>query len=65
MLSHVSGSYSMNDTNKWELTDFPTYAAKTIRAPMIEGCVVNAECKLIATQPLGDHWRPATVTETE
>src|SRR5438477_125172 len=54
-LSHVSGSYSLNDTNKWELADFPTYVAKKIRAPMIEGCVVNAECRLISTQPLGDH----------
>ena len=54
-LSHVSGSYSFNDTNKWELADFPTYPAKTITAPMIEGCTVNAECKVISAQLLGDH----------
>ena len=22
---------------------------------MIEGCVLNAECRVISTQPLGDH----------
>jgi flavin reductase (DIM6/NTAB) family NADH-FMN oxidoreductase RutF len=54
-LSHVSGSYSLNDTDKWQLADFPTYAAKKIRPPMIENCTLNVECKVIATHPLGDH----------
>ena len=54
-LSHVSGSYSLNDVNKWELADFPTYPAKTIDVPMIEACALNAECRLIGTTPLGDH----------
>ena len=54
-LSHVSGSYSLHDTDKWQLADFPTYAAKRIRAPMIEGCTLNAECRVVSTQPLGDY----------
>jgi len=40
-LSHVSGSYSMHDINKWELADFRTYPAQKIRAPMIDGCLLN------------------------
>lgn len=54
-LSHVSGSYSLNDVDKWDLADFPTYPAKTIDVPMIEGCALNVECRVISTQPLGDH----------
>ena len=54
-LSHVSGSYSLNDVDKWQLADFPTYPAKTIDVPMIEGCPLNAECRVIATEALGDH----------
>lgn len=54
-LSHVAGSYTMRDTNKWELAQFPTYPAKHIAAPMIEDCVVNAECRLVSTQEFGDH----------
>lgn len=54
-LSHVAGSYSLRDTDKWSLADFPTYPAKTIAAPMIDDCLVNVECRLIATQELGDH----------
>ena len=37
------------------LAPFPTYEAKHIRAPMIEGALLNVECRVIATQPLGDH----------
>ena len=54
-LSHVSGSYSLRDVDKWELANFETYEAKTITAPMIEHCVLNVECKVVATEPLGDH----------
>ena len=34
-LAHIAGSYSLNDTDKWALGKFPTYAAKTIAAQMI------------------------------
>ena len=54
-LSHIAGSYSMRDTDKWTLAPFPTYEAKHIHAPMIEGALLNVECRVIATQPLGDH----------
>src|SRR5262249_49867049 len=32
-LSHVSGSNSLHDGDKWQLADFPTYAAERIAAP--------------------------------
>lgn len=54
-LSHVSGSYSMHHVDKWELADFRTYAATKIRAPMIDECPLNVECRLVATHALGDH----------
>lgn len=54
-LSHVSGSYSLHDVDKWRLADFPIYVGKRIAAPMIDGCILNAECRLTATHPLGDH----------
>ncbi len=50
-----AGSYSMRDTDKWSLAAFPTYPAKFIRPPMIEDALLNVECRLVSTQPLGDH----------
>ncbi len=52
-LSHVSGSNSLHDVDKWELAHFPTYPAKRIAAPMIEGAALNVECRTIGTHALG------------
>ena len=54
-LSHVSGSYSLRDVDKWELADFQTYPAQVIQPPMIANSVINVECRVAATHPLGDH----------
>jgi flavin reductase (DIM6/NTAB) family NADH-FMN oxidoreductase RutF len=54
-LSHISGSYSLHEVNKWELTHFPTYPAKKIRAPMIADCILNVECRVIAKHAFDDH----------
>jgi flavin reductase (DIM6/NTAB) family NADH-FMN oxidoreductase RutF len=54
-LSHVSGSYSLHDVDKWRLAEFPTYPGARIAAPLIAGCSLNVECRLVATHPLGDH----------
>ncbi|MBI3287545.1 MAG: flavin reductase [Chloroflexi bacterium] len=54
-LAHIAGSYSLHDVNKWELADFPTHPAQRIRAPMIQGCILNAECRVVARYELGDH----------
>jgi flavin reductase (DIM6/NTAB) family NADH-FMN oxidoreductase RutF len=53
LLSHVSGSFSLHDVDKWGLAPFPTYPAKKIGAPMIEGCTLNVECRVIARHDLG------------
>lgn len=55
LLSHISGSYSMRDTDKWQLADFPRYAATKIAAPMIEDCTLNVECRVVSTERFGDH----------
>lgn len=52
-LSHISGSYSLQDMDKWALSDFPRYAPKVIAAPMIEGSVLNVECRVLAKHDLG------------
>jgi flavin reductase (DIM6/NTAB) family NADH-FMN oxidoreductase RutF len=52
-LSHVSGSYSIRDTDKWQLADFDLYAAKKIRAPMIDGALINVECRIVGKHQLG------------
>jgi flavin reductase (DIM6/NTAB) family NADH-FMN oxidoreductase RutF len=54
-LSHVSGSNSLRDVDKWELADFERYEAKTITAPMIAHSVLNVECQVSASEHLGDH----------
>jgi flavin reductase (DIM6/NTAB) family NADH-FMN oxidoreductase RutF len=54
-LSHISGSNSLRDGNKWQLADFSKYSAKKIKAPMIDGCVLNVECKVIEKLSFEDH----------
>ncbi len=54
-LSHTAGSHSLRDINKWGLVHFPIYAAKEIKAPMIEGCMLNVECKAINKIAFDDH----------
>jgi len=54
-LSHISGSNSLNDVNKWELAEFPKYSAQKIKAPMISGCTLNVECKVIGKLSYDDH----------
>jgi flavin reductase (DIM6/NTAB) family NADH-FMN oxidoreductase RutF len=52
-LSHLSGSYSMHDVDKWTLGNFPTLPGKTIGAPMIDGSSLNAECRVVGKHELG------------
>jgi flavin reductase (DIM6/NTAB) family NADH-FMN oxidoreductase RutF len=51
--SHVAGSYSIRDTDKWSLADFPIYPAQKIKAPMIDGALINVECRIVAKHELG------------
>ncbi len=52
-LSHVSGSNSLHDVDKWKLADFSTYPAKRIGAPMIDDAALNVECRTVGTHRLG------------
>jgi flavin reductase (DIM6/NTAB) family NADH-FMN oxidoreductase RutF len=52
-LSHVSGSHSLRDLDKWQLADFPVYPAHEIDAPMIDGSLVNVECRIVGKHTLG------------
>ncbi len=50
-----AGHYSKTDTDKLSSELFETYPAQHIRAPMIRGALLNAECRLVAHHPMGDH----------
>jgi flavin reductase (DIM6/NTAB) family NADH-FMN oxidoreductase RutF len=55
-LVNIAGGYSGTEIDKLAIPGtFKTYRAKHIDVPMISGCALNAECKVIATQKMGDH----------
>jgi flavin reductase (DIM6/NTAB) family NADH-FMN oxidoreductase RutF len=55
-LVNIAGGYSGTEIDKLALPGtFATYKAKHIDVPMIKGCALSAECKVIATQKMGDH----------
>jgi flavin reductase (DIM6/NTAB) family NADH-FMN oxidoreductase RutF len=54
-LSHISGSYSLHDVDKWHMADFPRYAPAKIKAPMIDECALNVECRVVETRPFDVH----------
>jgi flavin reductase (DIM6/NTAB) family NADH-FMN oxidoreductase RutF len=55
-LVNIAGGYSGTEIDKLAIPHtFKTYRAKHIDVPMIKGCALNAECKVIAIQKMGDH----------
>ncbi len=50
-----AGHYSKADTDKLSSDLFETYPATRIKAPMMKGCPLNAECKLLQHVLIGDH----------
>ncbi|HII40982.1 MAG TPA: flavin reductase family protein [Thermoplasmata archaeon] len=50
-----AGHYSKADTDKLSSEAFDTFPAKHIRAPLIRGALLAAECRLVAHYPMGDH----------
>ena len=50
-----AGHFSKSETDKLSSEIFETYAAKRIKAPMLCGSVLNAECRLVQHFPVGDH----------
>jgi flavin reductase (DIM6/NTAB) family NADH-FMN oxidoreductase RutF len=57
LLHHVQyvGSVSGVDLNKLELTRLPTFAARHVDAPLLEGCVGWIECGVHDAFTIGDH----------
>jgi flavin reductase (DIM6/NTAB) family NADH-FMN oxidoreductase RutF len=57
LIHHVQylGSVSGRELNKFELTKLPTFKARKVDAPLIEGCVGYVECGLEDALRVGDH----------
>ena len=49
------GSLSGAEFDKFELTQLPTFKARKVEAPLIEGCVGYIECGLDDALRVGDH----------
>ena len=49
------GSLSGRDVNKLELTKLPTFRARHVDAPLLEGCVGYIECGVEDAYTTGDH----------
>ena len=49
------GSVSGLEVNKLELTKLPTFRARHIDAPLLEGCVAYIECGVADAMTTGDH----------
>jgi flavin reductase (DIM6/NTAB) family NADH-FMN oxidoreductase RutF len=49
------GSVSGAELNKLELTRLPTFRARKVQAPLLEGCVGWIECGVEDAYTLGDH----------
>ncbi|HZP57909.1 MAG TPA: flavin reductase family protein [Dehalococcoidia bacterium] len=57
LLHHVQylGSVSGVELNKLELTRLPTFRARKVEAPLLEGCVGWIECGVHDAYTIGDH----------
>jgi flavin reductase (DIM6/NTAB) family NADH-FMN oxidoreductase RutF len=57
LLHHVQylGSVSGAELNKLELTRLPTFRARKVEAPLLEGCVGWVECGVHDAFTIGDH----------
>ena len=49
------GSLSGREANKLELTKLPTFRARHVDAPLLEGCVGYVECGVEDSYVVGDH----------
>jgi flavin reductase (DIM6/NTAB) family NADH-FMN oxidoreductase RutF len=54
-LVNIAGGYSRKEIDKLNIGLFDTYDARCIKAPMLKGCVINAECLLVNHYKIGDH----------
>ncbi|MGI0065500.1 MAG: flavin reductase family protein [Nitrosotalea sp.] len=53
---NVAGGYSGTEIDKLKIKNvFETIKPQKIKTPMILGCTINAECKLVRMEKIGDH----------
>lgn len=56
LLVNIAGGYSGTEIDKLNIKDsFKLVKSKRIKSPMIAGCIINAECRLMTMKTLGDH----------
>lgn len=56
MIVNIAGGYSRREIDKLKIKDsFEFLPSKKIKSVMIAGCIINAECQLVAMKKLGDH----------
>ncbi len=56
MAVNIAGGYSRREIDKLKIKgSFEFLPSRKIKAPMISGCIINAECKLVTMKKLGDH----------
>ena len=57
LIHHVQylGSVSGQELDKFELTKLPTFKARKVGAPLIEGCIGYIECGVEDAVRIGDH----------
>lgn len=55
-LVNVAGGYSRHEIDKLNIRNsFKFIKSNYIKSPIIDGCIINAECKLVAMKKFGDH----------
>ncbi len=55
-LVSIAGGYSRKEIDKLSMIGFfQLVKSQKIKPPLIEGCVINAECKVFMTKKIGDH----------
>ncbi len=54
-LANLAGHYTGREVNKLSSQIFQTYHAEKIQVPMVSGCFLNAECKVVQVLETGDH----------
>jgi flavin reductase (DIM6/NTAB) family NADH-FMN oxidoreductase RutF len=55
-LVNIAGGYSGTEVDKLGIPGtFETYDGKNVDVPMIKGCALSAECKVVSIEKVGDH----------
>lgn len=53
----IAGGYSGIEIDKLKIKNiFKTIKPRKIKVPLIAGCIINAECKLVMKKKIGDHF---------